>query len=743
MLAADAATLSSLAWRGRIADVHADRWIARANATALPAGLGLAAGWSAESLGEGFFSISTPAAGMADVLGWAASNPAIAYVEPDFAIAPTALPADPLFGSLWGLHNTGRSGGVVDADIDAPAAWDVTTGSRGVVVAVIDSGVDHGHHDLAANIWRNPGEIAGDGLDNDGNGFVDDVHGWDFANGDADPMDDNGHGTHVAGTIGAVGDNGVGVAGVTWQVSIMALKFLSSTGSGSTSGAVAAINYATRMKRDFGVNVVVTNNSWGGSGFSAALRDAIVAGGRHNILFVAASGNQGVNNDTTPHYPSNYGDSAVISVAASDRSNRLASFSNYGSTSVDLAAPGVAISSTTPGNAYASYSGTSMATPHVSGVVALVAAANPAATAAEIREAILSTTTPVPAFAGKMVTGGLLNAAAAVAAIRLTTPIEPPPPSDPAPVDPPPTDPDPEAPLPPPEPVAVDIVDVTPDPRTTAVESITVSFSRGVTGFDLTDLVLVRGDTAVSLADAVLASDDGLTWVLSGIAAATGIEGSYTLSLTAADSGITAADGGALTGDASDTWVIEVPRLPDVGGTLQDALRVPAATGSLRLSGIVGDGPSGGRDVDMYRLHLLAGQSLVIDVDARSLPSASSLDSFIRVFDARGRQVASNDDYGGSRDSRLVVRARNNMWVCVGVSGYGNSRYDPRRTGSGRNGSTGGYQLELTFGALPARGRSDAIQMLGFTDSETRAGRRQAAAAAIGRLLFAALAEQR
>ncbi|MFM7137894.1 MAG: S8 family peptidase, partial [Planctomycetota bacterium] len=369
MLSADTAGLTQqIDWHGRLVDVHANAWIAQTSATST-AELGLAAGWRAESLGEGFFALTTPGAGVADVTGWAAGSPIVSYVEPDFVIAPAAIPNDPSFGSLWGLHNIGQSGGLADADIDAPEAWETTTGSRSVVIAVIDTGVDYGHRDLAANAWRNSGEIAGDGVDNDGNGFVDDLFGWDFANRDADPMDDNGHGTHVAGTIGAVGGNGTGVAGVNWQVSIMALKFLTGSGSGSTSGAIGAINYATRMRRDFGVNVVATNNSWGGGGFSTSLRDAIAAGGRAGILFIAAAGNDGTDNDVEPHYPSNYTDDAVISVAATDRSNRLASFSNFGVTSVDVSAPGVSITSTLPGNRYGSYSGTSMATPHVAGVV--------------------------------------------------------------------------------------------------------------------------------------------------------------------------------------------------------------------------------------------------------------------------------------------------------------------------------------------------------------------------------------
>ena len=190
--------------------------------------------------------------------------------------------------------------------IDAPDAWNISTGSQSVVVAVIDTGVDYTHPDLAANIWTNPGEIAGNGRDDDGNGFVDDVHGYDFAEHDGDPMDDNGHGTHVAGTIAAVGNNGLGVAGVNWSASIMPLKFLNSQGPGYLSDAIRAINYATMERTRYGVNVRVMNNSWGGGGFSSAMQTAIQAASDAGILFVAAAGNSGTNNDASPHYPANY-----------------------------------------------------------------------------------------------------------------------------------------------------------------------------------------------------------------------------------------------------------------------------------------------------------------------------------------------------------------------------------------------------------------------------------------------------
>lgn len=357
--------------------------------------------------------------------GLLSSNIHVAAFELDVAQGATAVPNDPQYGQLWGLNNTGQSSGTADADIDAPAAWDLTTGNRGVVVAVIDTGVDYTHPDLAANMWRNPGEVAGNGRDDDGNGFIDDVYGYDFVNNDGDPFDDQSHGTHVAGTIAAAGNNGTGTTGVAWNASIMALKFLSSSGAGYTSDAVRAINYATMMRSRYGVNVRVANNSWGGGIGSTALRDAIVASGNAGILVVAAAGNAGQNNDVTGNYPSNYEAANLIAVAATDRNDRLASFSNYGAISVDLAAPGVSIYSTVPGGRYASYSGTSMATPHVAGVAALAWALAPNATVAQVRDAILNGADRLASLSGKVATGGRLNAYNTLQLLRPSQPQRP------------------------------------------------------------------------------------------------------------------------------------------------------------------------------------------------------------------------------------------------------------------------------------------------------------------------------
>ena len=357
----------------------------------------------------------------ADVLETAeylATLDGVAYAEPNYVLSlENTLPNDPQFNQLWGLHNTGQTGGTTDADIDAPEAWDLTTGSSSIVVGVIDTGIDYTHVDLVSNIWTNPGEIADNGIDDDGNGFIDDVHGWDFVNNDNDPMDDHAHGTHVSGTIGGTGNNSVGVSGVNWNVKIMGLKFLDSFGSGTTAGAIAAVNYATMMRRLYkdsggtkGANIVLTSNSWGGGGFSQSLRNAIEASGDENMLFIAAAGNSGGNNDSFPHYPSNYDLANVIAVAATDHNDGRASFSNYGANSVDLGAPGVAIYSTTLNNTYSTFNGTSMAAPHVAGVAALAWAHAPSKTPAEIKAAILDGADPVSSMSGITVSGGRLNA---------------------------------------------------------------------------------------------------------------------------------------------------------------------------------------------------------------------------------------------------------------------------------------------------------------------------------------------
>ncbi len=336
-------------------------------------------------------------------------------VEYNYFVNANLVPNDPRFGELWGMDNLGQTGGVSNADVDAPEAWDIQTGSADVVVGVIDTGIDYSHPDLQANMWTNPGEIPANGIDDDGNGYVDDVHGYDFVNNDGDPMDDHGHGTHVAGTIAAVGDNGIGVAGVSWNAQLMGIKFLSASGSGTTANAIAAVTYAT----DMGVNI--TNNSWGGGGFSQALEDAISAAAAANSLFVAAAGNSNNDNDQGAHYPSTYDVSNIVAVAATEINDQRASFSSYGETSVDLGAPGVSILSTVPStgslgdpSGYRLLNGTSMATPHVAGAAALILGRYPELTHQELKNRLLLSSRKIPSMTGITVSGGVLNVAQAL-----------------------------------------------------------------------------------------------------------------------------------------------------------------------------------------------------------------------------------------------------------------------------------------------------------------------------------------
>jgi subtilisin family serine protease len=352
--------------------------------------------------------------------------PGVRFVEPDRRLGLAAMSNDPLYttGALWGMYGGDQPTSVGPIGTSNPfgsqteAAWAAGhTGSRSVCIGIVDQGVDFSHPDLIANAWINPYDPL-DGIDNDGNGYIDDIHGWDFVHDDNTVFDAGAdqHGTHVAGTIGASGGNGLGVAGISWEVSLIAAKFLGPDG-GTTADAIRAIDYLTDLKLRHGIRLVASNNSWGGGGASQALADAIARAAMADILFIAAAGNSAADNDVSPTYPASFstiptaGYEAVVAVASLTDSGTLSGFSNSGRTSVDLAAPGSGILSTLPGESYGIYSGTSMATPHVTGAVALYAANHPEATAEEIRTALLQSTTATPALAGRTVTGGRLDVA--------------------------------------------------------------------------------------------------------------------------------------------------------------------------------------------------------------------------------------------------------------------------------------------------------------------------------------------
>ncbi|QDH69791.1 S8 family peptidase [Marilutibacter alkalisoli] len=347
-------------------------------------------------------------------------HPAIEYAEPNWVYQHSATSNDPYYtnGSLWGMYGDATSP-ANQYGSRAGEAWAKGHTSCGDVwVGIIDEGYMYTHDDLAANAGVNPGEIPGNGIDDDGNGYVDDVYGWDFDGGDNSVFDgvDDDHGTHVAGTIGGVGGNGTGVAGVCWSVKLFGAKFLGKRG-GTTANAVKAVDYMTDMKTRHGLNLVATNNSWGGGGFSQALQDAIERANQANILFIAAAGNSSYDCDSSQNcYPAEYPNSNIVAVASITSSGAMSSFSSYGANTVDICAPGSAIYSTVPRrqqgqvvSGYASYSGTSMATPHVAGAAALYKSSHPGASAADVKAGIMGSAVTTASCQGKVVSNGRLN----------------------------------------------------------------------------------------------------------------------------------------------------------------------------------------------------------------------------------------------------------------------------------------------------------------------------------------------
>ena len=584
-----------------------------------------------------------------------ARMPGVAYAELDHVIRLDQTPNDTGFGVLWGLHNTGQTvnvdPGIAGADINAPEAWDITTGSPDFVIAIIDSGFNYNHPDLAANAWLNPGEIAGNGIDDDGNGYVDDMRGWDFYSNDSDPMDDNGHGTHCGGTIGGVGNNGLGVAGVNWQCKMMGLKFLGSGGSGSTSGAVSAVNYLV------GKGVKVSNNSWGGGGFSQTLYDAIAASRAIGHVFVAAAGNNNTNTDGTAYYPQGYALDNIISVAASDNNDQRASFSNYGGASVDLAAPGVNIYSTytnTPtGTSYAYLNGTSMATPHVTGVVALVQSLHADWTYSQVRGRILATVRPVAAFSSITATGGVLDAYAAV--------------NDGAPIN-----------------TAPSVAISSPANGTLFAQGATISFAA----------------TASDVEDGTLTSS--LAWT-SNIDGAIGSGGSFSRTLSTGTHSIVAsvADSGGRSGAGSVTITVSAPAPGNdaCSGAIALADGV-SASGSTQWATNDGTASCGSSSTspDVWFTYSTSGSgSVVIDT------CGSSFDTVVSVYtgscDAL-TQIACNDDNGsagpcpGGLTSYVAFTSTGGTTYRIRVAGYASA------TGSYVVRAAGG-QTDLTPPSVP------------------------------------------
>lgn len=409
----DAGLLSSI----KTSDYLPDHILVQFKPEAKPVGLDGTLLTSSLSLVPGLYEVNLPhGMTVAEGLQAYSSNPNVVSSQPDYLVQAEALPNDPLLNQQWPYVNASNP----SATINAAAGWDKTTGSGNTIVAVIDTGVDYTHPDLAANMWRNTAEVPGNGIDDDHNGYVDDYYGYNFVNNTGNPMDDSNHGTHVAGILGAVGNNKIGVTGVDWNVRIMALKFLDAGGKGSTSNALRALNYAVQM------GATISNNSWTSPAYDSALEAGIRNAGLAGHIYVAAAGNLGQNMDVNKLYPGSFAPDNIVTVGGLDSSNRLAGWSNYGQT-VDIAAPGNSIYSTLPKGKYGYMSGTSMATPFVTGALALVRDQNPTWSAQQVIQRVLSTADKLPALNGK-ISGGRLNLGAALANSVVQPPLPPPPP---------------------------------------------------------------------------------------------------------------------------------------------------------------------------------------------------------------------------------------------------------------------------------------------------------------------------
>lgn len=625
---------------------------------------------------------------------------------PDLAYRPTAIPNDPFFADQWQLENSGQfvpgSGlGTIGADANLVEAWNTTTGSRDVIVAVIDTGVDLSHPDLAANIWRNPGEIPGNGQDDDGNGFVDDVNGWDFGELNNDPSDVGGHGTAVAGVIGAVGDNGIGVAGVAWNVSILPIKIADRFGNLSTSGIVSGIEYLTMM-RGRGHNIVAANASYGGfnQGFYAgelengiiAERDAIQGFIASGGVFVASAGNDGFDNDNpdVSVFPASYNLPGLISVAATNNQDALAAFSNYGRQNVDLAAPGEQIFTTANGGGYQYISGTSFSAPMVAGAIALMKTVRPDVSGDEIRRILIDSSDPLPTLQNRVVSGGRMNVARALQIIGLDGPTT----------------------------IAFDPGPVSGQnrPDGTPLNSVIVTFNKDMNGdalatggvtlrragpdrlFNTPDDTFVTV-TGVSLRDNQRTVDIALN--VTGFAQQRLPIGLYRLTLD--NETFLDTDGNRLNGNQAagtdqiyDFEVVAVSGTFEPNDTLATATPVVfSGSGRATFQGMsIGDGLNGALDVDIFRINMPRGGLIRATVLASQLPLPSGFDSYLRLFSATGEELASNDQFNGP-DALIDFFVTTGGTYYIGVSGFPNDDYDPTLPGSGQSQSTGIYNLTI------------------------------------------------
>lgn len=697
-------------WHGVTVETLRDSWVvtfdsllgrdgAAARTAQVTAALGVTP-TSIRPIGRGgYAAFDTPAwFTEEDVARVLAQIPGVVQIEPNIIYQPQRVPNDPLLGQQWGHQNSGQevpagSGlfGVLGADVRLSAAWDITIGSESVIVADIDTGLDWQHPDLLANVWVNPGEIPGNGIDDDGNGYVDDVRGFDFADGDNDVSDADGHGTATGGVIGAVGNNNIGISGVAWTVKLLPLKIFPSAGGGAAiEWIVAAQDYATDIVLR-GYNLVASNNSYGlviPADFAmarAAEEQAIRRFTNTGATFVAAAGNDSIDNDQVfQAYPASYNNPEIISVAATDNRDQLAVFSNYGLRNVDLAAPGVNVLTTAPGGGYTYISGTSFSSPYVAGAVALLKAHKPNASQEEIKRALIEGSDPIAALQNRVVSGGRLNVAESLRRIDIEGPV---------------------------------VTALFPGPVSADVTTVRIAFSKELqTPLQASFITLQRsnGDGVFAPTDPYIAITDGnlsydgvtLTIDLSG-AFPSGLPlDFYRLTLNAL--GFRDLNGNYLNGNTTTPTsannqvygfqVINSSGAFEPNDTITNATPVVfGANGHAEFSNaVIGDGNNDALDVDLYRVFMSGPGLLVAQIVAQRLPLPSTLDSYLRLFDAAGSVVGlpSNDNFDGL-DSRIEFFVPTGGIYYIGVSGFGNAAYNPTQVASGTTQSLGDYSLQI------------------------------------------------
>lgn len=645
-------------------------------------------------------------------------------IEPNVAYAPQRVANDPLNGGAWWVDNVGQPipgqpAGVPGADIGLEEAWEITTGSSGVVIAVIDTGVEWYHEDLADNIWQNPGEIPGNGIDDDGNGYIDDIRGWDFGTatfgpggtgafgGDNDPDDDaqgGGHGTAVAGTIGAVGNNGIGISGVNWDVSILPIKIANQQGALVGGAIVAAHNYLTTLILS-GVNIVASNNSYGafapgfyGEEFEEfdfereAIEDFIAAG----ATFVASAGNDSNDNDDAfTAYPAAYDLPGIVSVAATNNRDELAGFSNFGANTVDVAAPGEAILTTTVNNGYTFIDGTSFSGPIVAGIVGLMKSVRPDLTPEQVANALIASSDPIAALQGRVVADGRVNAARALQLISTEGPLV----------------------------LQISPGQIAGSPQT----QIQVSFSEPVQALPadiLSRISLIRAggdgsffdgnEIAIALASATL---DPTRTVMT-ITPTGQLSALDRYRLTIENEAIIDDEGNFLNGDSTsgedEIYEFELIIAPGIGepndrlSTATPVVIPGGGNGTVTFTGrTIGDGVQASLDVDLYRLDMPRGGLISARVLAQQLPTPSSFDGVLRLFDAAGQQLAINDQFFGN-DPLIDYFVPSPGIYYIGVSGFGNEAYLPLVAGSGQSQSTGNYDLRVDVSLITDSAVSEA-----------------------------------